>query len=382
MKNKRQFKDFEEKVETQNKRRIEQLLETCRESRRSDYQRYIDSYKIAGASQWTIQTHLASLRKWDTVIEKEFSELAESDIQATLLTLEEKNYSQATKETHKLNLRTFLKFIGRNDLSPSFVMKRTGNNKLPEDLLTKDEVAKLIEAAINPRDRAVISLIYESGCRRGELLGLRLKNITPHDRGFYIHFPNGKTGARKILVIYSAMYIQQWLTVHPEKDNREAYLVCPLQDGLVPVSTTQLVKLLSMAGKRAGIQKKVNPHSFRHAQATELAKDFTEQQLKNYLGWTPDSKMASIYVHLSGRDMDDAVLKKNGIEIDHRDTRLKPTECPRCHHVVPAGTKYCGFCGTSLTKEAADTVDSAKEDLLKLILENPDIMAAIKSLQK
>lgn len=363
-----------------NNRQLEKLLSSCKPTRKDIYKRFISSYKMAGASPHTISSHIESLILWDNRIEIEFDELTSTDLENVLYTLEDTQLSQRSKDTYKLNLRTFLKYAGRDDLRKCFVFKRNHNTKLPEDLLTKDEVSRMIDAALNPRDKAIISLLYESGGRRGELLSLQLKHITPHERGFYIQFPQGKTGARKILVVYSAMYINQWLIVHPTRDNRESYFLSSLDDGSAPMTAANFTKILSKAANRAGVQKKVNPHSFRHAQATELAKDFTEQQMKNYLGWTRDSKMASVYVHLSGRDIDEAILKKNGIEVEDRDTRLKPEECPRCHHMLPNGVKYCGFCGLPLSKEVKESDDDKITQVLKAILTDPTLKDKFKDL--
>jgi hypothetical protein len=140
------------------------------------------------------------------------------------------------------------------------------------------------------------------------------------------------------------------------------------------ISATAFRQVLTKAAERAVIQKKVNPHAFRHAQATELAKDFTEQQMKQYLGWAQDSKMAAVYVHLSGRDMDAAVLAKNGIEVEKRDTRLKANECPRCHKMIPPDVMFCGFCGLPLTKEAETQNKDAIELILAKFKEHPEIL--------
>ena len=65
---------------------------------------------------------------------------------------------------------------------------------------------------------------------------------------------------------------------------------------------------------KAGIRKRVFPHLFRHSRATFLASRMTEAQMKEYFGWTQSSDMAATYVHLSGRDVDDTLLKINHID--------------------------------------------------------------------
>lgn len=60
----------------------------------------------------------------------------------------------------------------------------------------------------------------------------------------------------------------------------------------------------------------MNPHAFRPASATHLANILTEAQMKEFIGWIQDSDMASVYVHLSGRDVDRAILKLYGMMMD------------------------------------------------------------------
>ena len=72
--------------------------------------------------------------------------------------------------------------------------------------------------------------------------------------------------------------------------------------------------------------------------------------MKEYFGWTQSSKMASIYVHLSGRDVDDAILKlygKKSIE-KNKQEEIKTKTCVRCNEINSFDAKYCKRCGFSL----------------------------------
>ena len=77
----------------------------------------------------------------------------------------------------------------------------------------------------------------------------------------------------------------------------------------------KLVKVIKESFKGAGINKRVYPHLFRHSRATIMASHLTEFQMNQYFGWIQGSKMASTYVHLSGRDLDNALLEFNGMEV-------------------------------------------------------------------
>ena len=114
--------------------------------------------------------------------------------------------------------------------------------------------------------------------------------------------------------------------------------------------------MLRSVARRAGIRKRVNPHSFRHARATHLANHLTDAQMKEYFGWVQGSEMATVYIHLSGRDVDNALLTKvYGIEKprDDEKDRFSPVQCSRCGRNNPPTFRFCGLCGAPLSEEAA-----------------------------
>ncbi len=118
---------------------------------------------------------------------------------------------------------------------------------------------------------------------------------------------------------------------------------------------------LHKIARRAGLKKPVNPHNFRHSRATYLAQFLTEAQMKEYFGWVRDSDMAARYVHLSGKQMDDAILKLYGLKKEEKkEDILKPLKCPRCGHVNDVTFEYCEKCWLPLKPSAQYEVDEIK----------------------
>lgn len=255
-------------------------------------------------------------------------------------------YSKGSIYEHKSCIKKFLSYYVP-DVAETIKNKPDRKRKLPEDILTEIEVKRMIKACMHPRDQAMISTLYETGCRRNELLSLRIKNLE-HDRyGGLIHIPiEGKTGARTNRVVYCVSYLDTWLDNHPHKDNRESYLFCSLRRPFGILSKTGLQEQITIITKRAKIQKNVTPHLFRHSRATHLAKVLTEQQLKVYLGWTPESSMASVYVHLSSKDLDNSLLKHYGVEIDDDGAtdEFAVKQCQYCKSQIPQDKDECPRC--------------------------------------
>jgi len=105
-----------------------------------------------------------------------------------------------------------------------------------------------------------------------------------------------------------------------------------------PPKYTTFHTILAEAARAAGVNKRVNPHNFRHSRATRLANHLTEAQMSHFFGWTQGSKMSATYVHLSGRDVDAAILESYGIKAQQQTeaNKLAPRKCDQCQAENPA----------------------------------------------
>jgi ribosomal protein L40E len=129
-----------------------------------------------------------------------------------------------------------------------------------------------------------------------------------------------------------------------------------------------LVKILKTAAKGAGLNKRVTPQILRHSRATFLASKIPEATMNQIFGWKQGSDMPSIYVHLSGRDVDDAILGVYGLKkAEEERPKLTPIICPRCNENNPYDGKFCSKCGLALDIEAATQIDEARNETDKVM---------------
>jgi len=243
------------------------------------------------------------------------------------------------------------------------------NKKLPEELLTMEDVKSIANETQNLRDRAFVLFLYESGARIGEIMSIRVKDFESDKYGAKVLIPKGKTGSRKIRIIASAPALSIWLLQHPDRKNKNSLLFCGISnykrgENVVYQNYRMILKKVAL---KAGIDKPVNPHHFRHSRATELAKKLTEAQLCEYLGWVIGSKEAATYVHLSGRDMDSTMLSLHGI-IDEKSAKDEfiSIECPRCGMKNDPSAKFCSGCSLGLDEKSVMEYDRQKEIATKI----------------
>ncbi len=199
---------------------------------------------------------------------------------------------------------------------------------------------------------------------------MKIKHVS-FDRYGAVIVVHGKTGYRRVRLVSSVPYLAEWMNSHPFRENPEAWLWISLNK-FKKLPYNSLRSVLRTIAEKAGIKKKVNPHAFRHARATHLANFLTEAQMKEFFGWVQDSDMASVYVHLSGRDVDRAILKLYGMEVEdeRKSDVLKPKKCIRCGETNPATNKLCRRCFFPLDQGAESLLEKeVKMEIVDQIME-------------
>lgn len=343
-------------------------------------QRFLAYGQANGLSILRLKKYAFHLKVIDRYLAMPFEKAEKPDLEVLMAKIEGSHYAEWTKCDFKTILRRFWKWLKQwEDGYPPEVRwiktsMKNHKHRLPDEILTQDEVKHLLDAALTVRDKALIATLYESGCRIGELMGLKIKNIQFNTHGAVIYV-FGKTGSRRILLIDSIPYLANWLSVHPSREQPEAPLwVDNIRKGMLCYGSIR--KIIRVTAKKAGVLKRINPHSFRHARATHLAKILTEAQMKEYFGWVQASDMASVYVHLSGRDVDEAILAMHGIkeqETMRQENVLKLKNCSRCEQKNPATAKCCNRCGLPLDLKEALEQEQKLEDFAQLI-NTPEIL--------
>lgn len=321
-----------------------------------------------------------------------FNQATKDDLIQLIGDLESSDYSEYTKYDYKIVLKMFYKWFKGNDevfppeikwLKPNI---KNEKHKLPEELLTEEEVLKLANTADHPRDKAFILVLYESGCRIGELLTLRMKNIQFDQYGAILRV-TGKTGDRRVRVISSASTLASWVNIHPFSKDPDAPLWVPRCNNQKyknkPPEHRSIYELLKRLAEKTGIKKRIHPHLFRHSRATALAGKLTEAQMKELFGWVQGSDMAATYVHLSGRDVDNALLKLQGLVSteSENEEKIKVKTCHKCKEHNSPIAQYCIKCGLPLDEMLLAKVEKKMSDtniIMNKLMENDEFRAIME----
>ncbi|MBJ7598120.1 MAG: hypothetical protein DLM67_09550 [Candidatus Nephthysia bennettiae] len=172
----------------------------------------------------------------------------------------------------------------------------------PMEVLSQGEIEAMVRAASSPRDRLIVRVLAETGCRLGELIGLRVGDLVAQDGQHFLYL-RGKTGERWV-AIRRDLYRQLVAYISGGRPGRASeeepiFLAQRRRDGkhepLTPSGVQQLIRYLA---QEAGIKKRVHPHLFRHTYGTEfIVQGGDSVMLAKILGHRSLSMINTVYAH-------------------------------------------------------------------------------------
>jgi integrase len=305
-------------------------------------------------------------------------------------TFVESHYKRASRVTVAQCLTTFWRwnFAREGKDYPSWLrikLERWTPTNGASDMLTRDDVARIAEQALNFRDRAWIWALFNSGCRPGEIYRLRVGDVILHDEGYIeLLVSREKGSAPEPAPVYedAVPALLAWLNAHPLREDPAAPLWVELSGNLPrrPATYRAMYKALENAARRAKIAKPVTAYALRRSRLTMLAKDpaISTSILERIAGWVPGSKVAQHYVHLSGKDVIGALNARYGVKAKDVEgpasTPRNPVKCGRCRTMNPSGATYCMTCAGPLSLPAVKELETAKsaEHQLAELLQQPE----------
>ncbi|MCK5341861.1 MAG: tyrosine-type recombinase/integrase [Candidatus Heimdallarchaeota archaeon] len=339
---------------------------------------YIKYMNLTGFKSTTIYSKLwivkALTKKLDN---KKFEDINKNDIDAYII---DRRSRLKPKTVHNdiVDLRLFFKWFKPDNTFFVGIKTKQPKNRLPTtELLKQEDVTQMLTACENQRDRAFLIVLWDSGARVGEILNLNIRDVQLDKYGA-VAIVDGKTGMRRLRLIDAVPDLQMWLNQHPQRNNPDAPLFVTSrkyggQPQRLDIRTVQ--NLVKTIADHAGIKKNVHCHGFRHGRLTDLVKlGFKESELRIIAGWSDESNMPAVYIHMSGDDVESKMLAAHGIIEENKEEvkdNLQPIECPRCKTKNAHDAKYCSTCSMVLDMKTAIDEDAEVNDLIKMVEEDP-----------
>ena len=225
----------------------------------------IQAMTVRGMAARTQQTYVTAVRRLARHYRRPPDELSVDEVQSYLAhMLEAEGLSWSTCSI-AANAFRFLYHVTLKRSAVDFVVPRPRQAQRLPEILSREEVVRLIDAVANPKQRLIVETIYGCGLRVSEATGLKIRDID-RDR-MTVRIEQGKGRKDRYVPLSKRLrnrFEEYWATNPPRQWVFEGHI----PDRRLHISAVQ--KAYTIAKLRAGIHKHGGVHALRHAYATHL----------------------------------------------------------------------------------------------------------------
>lgn len=276
-----------------------------------------------GLSDNTIESYLRDLSQFAEFITEQFA-VSPFDVEAFMvdefmMSLYDKRVEKSTQSRILSGIKSFYNFMLTTDLMDSTPVEFTDHPKpdqtLP-DTLSVDEIDHILAAIdlsdpLGHRNKAMIETMYSCGLRVSELTSLKFSDLF-FDEGF-IRISAGKGDKQRLVPINKECIKQIMLYLEtrrsfPVKDAVSEEFVFLNRRGK-PLSRVMVFNIIKSAVEKAGIDKTISPHTFRHSFATHLLQGGASiRQVQELLGHESITTTER-YTHLDNDHLQQSLMR-------------------------------------------------------------------------
>ena len=236
-------------------------------------QRLIDDMSMRRFSRQTQRNYIRDVGRFATFLRRPPDLATAEDLRRFQVEQQDAGVPVPTINSIVSALRFFFTHtIDRPDLARKLV--RVAHPRTLPVVLSRDEVARLLDATTCLKHQAALSVAYGAGLRVAEVSALKVTDID--SERMLIRVERGKGGRYRNAMLPGDLLIllRQWWTVGRQQGvmHRDGWLF-PGQHLGKPISTRQLHRIVVEAAQAAQIPKRVGPHTLRHSFATHLLED-------------------------------------------------------------------------------------------------------------
>ncbi len=268
-------------------------------------------------SERTIDNYKRYLGRFQEFLEKNISpsQITLKIIQNYRLYLKRQDLGQKTQNYHLISLRAFLKYLSKNDikaLAPEKIeLSKTAERTV--EVLSHEELKRLFSAidrtsSAGYRDAAILETLYSTGLRVSELASLNRDQVDIKRREFMVR-GKGKKPRIVFLSKKAAEIIRSYMKTRDDNFNPlfinsgKGQSSDILDSEARRLSTVSIEKIVRKYALKAGIIKKVTPHTLRHSYATELLINGADiRSVQEMLGHSSITT-TQIYTHVTNKKL-------------------------------------------------------------------------------
>jgi site-specific recombinase XerD len=226
--------------------------------------RMLDDMRVHNFALATQRGYIRAVKLLAAFLGRSPDTVTAEEVRAFQRHLAANGFTPGTQNMTVSGLRFFFRFTVDKPEATRHLVYIHEPQKLPR-VLSSQEVCRLLEAASEPKDKAMLSVAYGAGLRAMEVVALRVSDID--SKRMLIRVGNGKGGKDRYVMLSPTLLeaLRDWYRIA-----RPRIFLFPGRDKIGPMTTRQFHRICAQAAKRAGLPKWVAPHTLRHSFATHL----------------------------------------------------------------------------------------------------------------
>lgn len=290
------------------------------EEKISDFENFLKFER--NFSNNTLDAYLRDIRKL-----KDYAEQAEqgitpqnisySQLQDFLYGLSREQFSERSQARWVSSAKAFFKYLLEDEVrkdNPALLLEGPKLGLYLPDTLSLDDIQKIVSSIdlstlIGRRNHCIIEVLYGCGLRVSELIDLKLSNINFKERFLKVE---GKGG--KIRLVPLAEYTVNLIREYIAEVRSQSKINSKFSDYVFingrgsKMSRVIVFLIIKELAQKAGVKKKVSPHTFRHSFATHLLQNGADlRYIQEMLGHSSITT-TQIYTHLETEELREVIL--------------------------------------------------------------------------
>jgi integrase/recombinase XerD len=212
----------------------------------------------------TVATYLRYAGKFIAEVGKPLRKVTRDDVRQYLLALRELGLSPETRNMVLCAVRFLFSTTLRRPAVTDGIRRARTQPKVPV-ILSRNDVAHLLEAIRSVTYRAMVAVLYGAGLRVSEMCAIRIEDID--SERMQLRIPQGKTGQRYARLTPAVL---KALRAHYRLRRPKGPYLFPGHGTGRPITRVAVAKALATVSEELGLRKRVHPHLLRHAFAVHL----------------------------------------------------------------------------------------------------------------
>ena len=245
---------------------------------------FIDAKQIEGCSERTLQYYRVTIEHMLGSIETPIRKITTDEIRGYLVDYQKvNNCSKVTVDNVRRNMSSFFSWLEEEDYILKSPMRRIHKIKTKQpvkETITDEMIEKLRDNCTCVRDLAMIDLLYSTGIRVGELVGLNISDIDFEERECIV-FGKGDKERRVYFDAKAKLHLQEYIESRTD-DNPALFVTLDAPHARLKISGVEI--RVRELGRKLNIDK-IHPHKFRRTMATRaIDKGMPIEQVQKILG--------------------------------------------------------------------------------------------------